>query len=119
MFPMGPRFAVAGNRPLHLAALFGQTNVIAVLLKSGALVNATNSTGRTALDLASSRGFPRGMPSLLRALSTRLEPQGTDESAGPMPFGSLFERQKAAASQLKNAGGKSSPTAQPGSGPFW
>jgi ankyrin repeat protein len=58
--PMGPRFALAGNSPLHLAAMAGQADVLAVLLKAGALINATNSTGRTALDLASQPAFFSG-----------------------------------------------------------
>jgi ankyrin repeat protein len=40
-----------GCTPLHLAALTAQTNVIELLLKSGASVNATNLAGLTALDL--------------------------------------------------------------------
>jgi ankyrin repeat protein len=116
--PMGPRFAMAGNSPLHLAALSGQTNVIAVLLKSGALINATNSTGRTALDLASQRGFFSGPAWLQYGLPTRLEPPGVGEPAPPNPYGSLIERQRAAASLLEKSGGKHSRVKQPDTGPF-
>jgi len=45
------QLAAGGNTALHLAAMTGQTNVIAALLKWGASVNATNSHGMTPLDL--------------------------------------------------------------------
>jgi ankyrin repeat protein len=50
--------AAGGNTALHVAALTGQTNVIGVLLKWGASVNATNSYGLTPLDLAAEMGPP-------------------------------------------------------------
>ena len=121
MFPMGPRprFAMAGNSPLHLAALFGQTNVIAVLLKSGARVNATNSTGRTALDLASQPGI-RQSPVWWHqfGLSPRVEPPGVGETAPRNPYSSWVERQKAAASLLEKSGGEHSRARHPDTGPF-
>jgi ankyrin repeat protein len=46
------QLTIKGNTPVHLAALAGQTNVIVVLLKWGASVNATNADGMTPLDLA-------------------------------------------------------------------
>ena len=42
---------LAGDTPLHCAALFVHTNVISLLLKAGASINATNLAGRTPLDL--------------------------------------------------------------------
>ena len=47
----------AGSTPLHIAALYGETNMIALLLKSGASINATNEAGMTPLDIASRPGF--------------------------------------------------------------
>ena len=41
-----------GDTALHLAALASQTNIIDLLLKSGASVNATNAMRMTPLDLA-------------------------------------------------------------------
>ena len=119
MFPMEPRCAVAGNSPLHLAALFGHTNVIPVLLNSGALVNATNSTGRTALDLTRQSGFLLGPVWLQFGLPTRSEPPGVGETAPRNPYGSWVERQKAAASLLEKSGAKRSRVKRPGAGPFW
>jgi hypothetical protein len=49
----GRLIASQQNTPLHLAALAGQTNAIALLLKWDATVNATNADGMTPLDLAS------------------------------------------------------------------
>jgi ankyrin repeat protein len=64
--PSGPtsqlRQLGAGNTPMHLAALTGQTNVIVVLLKYGASINSINSHGMTPLDLADMVGSPPFVP---------------------------------------------------------
>jgi ankyrin repeat protein len=60
--PFRPGSAVAdveGSTPLHLAALNAQTNAIVLLLKWGAAINATDSSGMTALDLAGQAGPPQ------------------------------------------------------------
>lgn len=41
-----------GRRPLHLAAMFGRTNVAAALMDRGAEVNPADACGTTPLDLA-------------------------------------------------------------------
>ena len=52
-----PRGAdLTGDTALHLAVIAGQTNAIALLLKKGADVNATNALGRTPLDLTATVG---------------------------------------------------------------
>jgi ankyrin repeat protein len=56
--PMMSRFGMsAGNTALHFAAMNAQTNIIELLLKSGASVNATNAIGMTPLDFASRGSF--------------------------------------------------------------
>jgi len=57
--PMLPPFSMSGNTPLHLAAINGRTNVVQILLKARAAINATNSNGRTALDLATRPAYRR------------------------------------------------------------
>jgi ankyrin repeat protein len=56
---MGPNEgAILGDTPLHLAAFCGETKMVALLLKSGADVNAANTTQMTPLDLAGSMRPP-------------------------------------------------------------
>ena len=45
-----------GYSALHVAALFGQTQMVELLVDLGALVNAADHYGRTALHLACMRG---------------------------------------------------------------
>jgi ankyrin repeat protein len=47
-----------GCTPLHFAALNGHLDVVALLLASGAEVNATNRTGWTPLHVAAEMGWP-------------------------------------------------------------
>jgi cytohesin len=47
----------AGNSALHFAAMNAETNIIELLLQSGASVNATNAAGMTPLDYASRGNF--------------------------------------------------------------
>jgi len=112
-FPPQRGLTLAGDTPLHLAALNGQTNVIPTLLKSGASVNATNSMGRTALDLASEPGGATESFWLQRLLRTRLESPTTPASAVRPPSVSLFQRRKAASAMLETSGGKHSSARQP------
>jgi cytohesin len=118
-YPMGPRQSLgrAGDTPLHLAALFEQTNVIPVLLKAGASINATNSAGSTALDLVSFSPRAQGMFRMQRSFSTALDPPGFGESAQISSFGMFPQRQRAVASLLENAGAKRSLARPPGPGP--
>ena len=97
--PGARQLLVGGNTALHLAALTGQTNVIVVLLKWGASVNASNSYGMTPLDLAGQIGPP---PFLLM--------QGTDMH---LPITQSFPsrenpmlRRSATIALLEQAGGK-------------
>ncbi len=91
--------AAGGNTPLHLAALTGQTNVIVVLLKHGAFVNATNAYGMTPLDLASMAGPPPFL--LMRSMDLRLPMAPTFSSSG-----NLMLRRGATIVLLEQAGGK-------------
>lgn len=95
------QLAAGGNTALHLAALTGQTNVIQVLLKRGALVNATNSSGMTPLDLASQIGPPPFL--LMQSMEMHLPiPQPAALRENPML------RQPATVALLTEAGGKHS-----------
>jgi len=44
------------NTPLHWACMSQNTNVIGILLRAGADIEATNSAGETALDIANQKG---------------------------------------------------------------
>jgi hypothetical protein len=99
---------LAGNTPLHLAALCAQTNLIAVLLKAGASVNATNGSGNTPLDLV---GEPRWLSQVLRLERIPTEvPQPLSYLSGARGIPPAVERQnqQAAATLLENAGAKRS-----------
>src|SRR5208282_4785110 len=77
--PLAPRpsTGLAGDTPLHCAALFVQTNVISVLLKAGASINATNSAGSTPLDLV---GVPSAATYVFqRPFGLSLDPPGFGE----------------------------------------
>ena len=50
--PMRPRADSKDNTPLHYAAGYGREAAVALLLDAGADVSVTNSTGKTAADLA-------------------------------------------------------------------
>ena len=54
-----------GDRPLHLAARHGHTQVIAQLLKAGAFVHAANDKGMTALHRAAAKGHAQAVGELL------------------------------------------------------
>ena len=111
--PMRLRSVPAGCTPLHLAALSSQTNVIQLLLKSGAAINATNSMGGTALDLASRPDWRAGAIWTQSGLTTM--PDLTDGEAPTQNDSarSFVERQKASAGLLEKNGGKRSHPTQP------
>ena len=113
----GPSITLAGDTPLHLAALFGQTNIIPLLLKGGASINATNSSGYTALDVAC---LPPWSPTLYRiehGPTAALQPPGSGDEAQAKSSAMLPQRKQAAAGLLENAGAKRSPNKPPGFGP--
>lgn len=117
MMPMRDGRGLAGNSVLHLAAMFGRTNMIRVLLQSGAAVNATNSSGSTALDLAGQPGMPFPFFWLQRSLGPT---GGEDLLPAPLqanPMASLRQRQNAAASLLEQAGGTRAPRVRSNFGP--
>ena len=60
----------AGDRPLHLAARYGHTRVIAQLLKAGAAVDAANNRGMTALHRAAAKGHVQAVGELLYQRAT-------------------------------------------------
>ena len=91
--------ALQENTPLHLAALAGQTNAIALLLKWDAPVNATNADGMTPLDLASQIG----QPPFLRLSPTDLR---FPFSQAPTPIDNPMLHRNATIALLEQAGGK-------------
>ena len=97
--PVFQRRMLEGNTALHLAALTAQTNAIALLLKWGAFVNATNSNGMTALDLAQAFGPPQ--PYLMSLTGLKL-PFATPYSMRDNPNG----RRDIAIALILKAGGK-------------
>ncbi len=118
--PVPGRFqqVLAGCTPLHLAALAGRTNLIELLLKSGAEVNATNAMGSTALDLVNPRpDLPVEMLwVLLEHRVNRLPPRVSDAPAARAPA-LFYERRRAAAAVLENSGGRRSTGSSSVTGP--
>jgi ankyrin repeat protein len=102
--PNAIRFAQ--DSPLHLAAVMCQTNMIRLLLASGASVNAADGMGRTPLDLAKSAGFPPSIFWIQRSLG-RIDPLGVAEPLSFPNRASLTDQQKATTTLHENAGGKS------------
>lgn len=96
---------------LHLAAIMCQTNMIRLLLASGASVNAEDGMGRTPLDLAKSAGFPPSAFWIQRSFG-RMDPLGVAEPLSFPNRTSLIDQQKAATTLLENAGGKSRQSGQ-------
>ena len=90
--------ALQGNSPLHLAALASQTNAIALLLKWGASISATNSYGMTPLSVAIQ--ILQRPPSLINQSDIKL-PFVTSSRRIMDPF-----RQGATIALLERAGGK-------------
>jgi ankyrin repeat protein len=105
-FMMGQRFSVIGDTPLHLAALTGQTNVIQLLLKSKADINALNAMSQTPLDMAGRPPMPLFMTQQ-RSMAYLVEPLGVNQT--PMnPLRAGRAGQQAAAALIEAAGGKHS-----------
>lgn len=96
---------------LHLAATMCQTNMIQLLLASGASVNAADGMGRTPLDLAKLAGFPPSIFWIQRSFG-RMDPLGVAESLSFPNRVSQPDQQKAAAALLESAGGKSRQSGQ-------
>jgi ankyrin repeat protein len=96
-----------GETPLHLAVLCGETNMVQLLLKSGADVNAVNDRLQSPLDLAD------GMPPMnsielgmiQRGMLNVLEPLGADQTLRKQ-HQAIMDEQKVAAALLEAAGGK-------------
>jgi len=113
---MGSR-RTAGDTPLHLAALAGQTNIIDLLLKSGASVNATNLDGMTPLDLTRQSGLSPSLFLLQRQFSI-FGMLGLSQPTVSRPLMSPSATQ-AAISLLERAGGKHGERNRPnGMAPF-
>lgn len=55
----------ANNRPIHLAAMHKNAEILSILLEEGAEVNAKNSNGMTAIALAAAAGWLPGVELLL------------------------------------------------------
>lgn len=93
-----------GNTPLHLAALMSETNVISLLLKQGANVNAKNAFAFTPLGFAQLQTFS----------SVQIDSWYLFELSGPLEVGRNMKmgsnHQQAAIEMLKRAGGISPPT---------
>jgi len=97
--------------PLHLAAIMCQTNMIRLLLASGASVNAEDGMGRTPLDLAKLAGFPPSVFWIQRSFG-RMDPLGIAEPLSFPNRAGFTGQQKAAVTILENAGGKSRQSGQ-------
>ena len=108
---------IAGDTPLHLAALFGRTNVIPLLLKAGASINATNTSGYTALDLARLPPWSPTLNEIRRGPALAFEQPSIGEEAQIRASRVQPQSKPAAAGLLASAGGKPSPTRPPGFGP--
>ena len=88
-----------GYTPLHMACLNEETNTVALLLKWGASVNATNAQGRTPMDVAGQIDLPP-MP-VIERLELRL-PLNQPFSSSDNPR----SRQRATVDLMRHAGGK-------------
>ena len=107
------RGGLTGDTPLHLAALCGETNIVQLLLKSGADANALNAAQLTPLDLASSMPRPAfSLEMLQRSMTSLLEPLGVNKPLMSQPFNKL-DRIRTAASLIRAAGGKPSLNSRP------
>src|ERR1035441_3629116 len=107
------RGGLTGDTPLHLAALCGETNIVQLLLKSGADANALNAAQLTPLDLASSMPRPAfSLEMLQRSMTSLLEPLGVNKPLMSQPFIKL-DRIRTAASLIRAAGGKPSLNSRP------
>jgi len=116
---MGPnRGIITGDTPLHFAAQLGEPNMVQLLLKSGAAVNAVNQMQQTPLDLADSMQAMNsiGMRIVQWGMLNVLGPLGFDQ---PMQNRFRFNREgmNSAATLLKTAGGRHSEN-QPRFGAF-
>jgi len=96
-----------GETPLHLATMLGKTNIIELLLKSGADVNVTNGESLTPLDEAemTGRSFRINIPP--PAMLKPLEPLGLFQEQVSISSVSP-ENLKGAAAMIRAAGGKHS-----------
>jgi hypothetical protein len=104
-----PEQAKPGESPLHVAVLCGQTNLVRLLLQSGAAVNAVDGRGLTPLDLADRQRSMVGTfgadPMIQRGMRLFLQPLGVSQR--PVARPGLSEEQRALITQLiQAAGGK-------------
>ena len=100
--------AMAGNRPLHLAASAGQVEVVKLLLRLGASVNATNAQGLTPLDVTFPRFNTPDLFQLRRGQSVAQTLFGPVQPYQQMNLQSLQADRQAVAGILEQAGGKRS-----------
>lgn len=113
---MGPG-TFAGDTALHLAALSCQTNVIDLLLTSGASVNATNAYGMTPLDMTRQSGLPPSFFLMQQPFLIR-EMLGLPQPAPLKPGTSPTARQTTIA-LLEQAGGKYGEISRPKGMPYY
>ena len=107
---MGPDGGtIAGATPLHLAALSGEINMVQLLIKSGADVNAVNERQQTPLDLVDGRPMmnPFGIGILQHGMLGLLEPLSViPRPNAPLP--AIRDGKAAASDLIRAAGGKHS-----------
>jgi len=120
MPPMGPAFGredITHSTPLHVAAMFGQTNMIPLLLQAGASVNATNAASRTPLDMLGNPAMSARLMFLQRDFGLGPDPVTVSPVARENPMSAMLARRAATTLLLEQAGGRRSPNPRPGFGP--
>jgi ankyrin repeat protein len=100
-----PNARIGGARALHLATITGSSEMVRLLTKAGALPDAQDKVGRSALHYAA-MGSPDGDPDLVQALLSAGAEVNIADSIGctPLDMAAGLENEEAARA-LVQAGG--------------